>query len=216
MTCCRQTVTRKYAVIILLGLLSPALVLAQGIWSASGIVPSVAIAAKQTVMAPDGKQFVRATTHGLLLGNRHNATQQPLPIPALPPLWEVVWAPDSRWVAVNFSDGGAVGTWDTEIFATNPTGLLRPLAVSTLIRHAAHALPICKPAEEINVALLGWSKQGDSALLVAEVPPHSSCDNMGALQGLELSLTTGKIVAQLSETELRQQWQRQLGTRLGP
>lgn len=211
---CRQAAARKNAACILLGLLSPALVLAQGIWSSSGIVPSVEIAAKQTVMALDGQQFVQATSHGLQLGNRQNAIQQPFPIAAMPPLWEVMWAPDSRWVAINFSDGGAVGTWDTEIFATDQPTLLRPLGVSALIRHAAHALPICKPAEEVNVALLGWSQRHDSAFLVAEVPPHSSCYNMGTLQGFELSLTTGKIVAQLSENELRQQWQKRLGERL--
>jgi hypothetical protein len=81
----------------------------QGIWSYSGAVPSVESEVTRDVFASNAKRFVHATRDGLRLGNSTGNSTQPLPVLALPPLWEVVWAPDSKKVAVNFSDGGAVG-----------------------------------------------------------------------------------------------------------
>jgi hypothetical protein len=204
----------RHVVLTAITLLCVQITNAQGIWSRTGGIPSVEAEARQNILAPDAKHFIRATRDGLRLGNSTGETLQSLPTAAFPPLWEVVWAPDSRKVAVNFSDGGAGGTWDADIFEMDSAGHLVVFRVSDLIRNAAKSFPICESPEDVNVALVGWSARGDAALLVAEVPPHSSCKNMGAVRGFMVSLVSKKIVQVMPESLLRRKWAKVIGERL--
>ena len=204
----------RHTIVIASCLFCSALANAEGIWSKAGIVPSFDVDANKNTFSPDKKHYVRATIDGLFLGEINNKSLQPLSVAAMPPLWEVLWAPDSNVVAVNFSDGGAVGTWDVDIFEVDSSNHLAAFQVSALIRNAARSLPRCEPIEDVNVALIGWSNRGDIAFLVAEVPPHSSCKNMGELQGFEVSMSSKKILKTIPESVLRNKWLSLLGDRI--
>jgi len=210
----RHMLAGRHVILTASALLCVQIANAQGIWSKTGGIPSVEAAAGQNVFSPNAKRFVRATREGLRLGNSTDGSLQPLPTAAFPPLWEVVWAPDSKRVAVNFSDGGAVGTWDADIFEIDSAGHLMVFRLSERVRNAAKSFPICESPEDVNVALVGWSARGDAALLVAEVPPHSSCKNMGALRGFMVSLTSKKILEVMPESLLRRKWAKVIGERL--
>jgi len=136
-----------------------------------------------------------------------------LPVVATPPLWEVVWAPNSKFVAINASDGGVVGTWDATIYELNDEGHPTDFALSDLVRKAAGTLPNCASPEDVNVAVAGWTDPGTNALVIVEVPPHSSCKNGGALMGFRVAIESHQIVERLSEMQLRQRWATLLGPR---
>jgi len=192
-------------------LLTAASVRADGIWSNDGRIPSVAAGA---LAAPDATRSIVATSEGLRLANHAGATSERLPVLAMSPLWEVMWAPDSRYVAINASDGGAVGTWDTTIFHIAQSGKANRIEVFAIIRRASTSLPECHSTEAVNVGVVGWEHNGAIALVVAEVPPHSSCENMGQLRGFRIALASQKIVETLSESSLRKRWSTKLGPRL--
>jgi hypothetical protein len=192
-------------------LLMAAHVRADGIWSNEGRVPSVASGA---LAAPDATRSIVATGEGLRLADSAGGTSYLLPVLALPPLWEVLWTPNSRYVAINWSDGGAVGTWDSTIFRIARSGKAEPLAVSAIIRRASASLANCYAQEAANVGVVGWEHNGAIALVAAEVPPHSSCKNMGRSRGFRIALASQKIVETLSESALRKRWSTKLGPRL--
>ncbi len=184
---------------------------ADGIWSNNGSVPSLAADANGQLAAPDAARKIVATREGLRLVDIAAGTSAILPVLAMPPLWEVTWTPDSRYVAINASDGGAVGTWDATIFHIERSGKANRLGVAAIIRQASATLPKCYSQEAVNVGVVGWEHNGAIALVVAEVPPHSSCRNMGQLRGFRIALASQKIVETLSETALKKRWSTQLG-----
>ncbi len=198
---------------VLLGLFGARLSAAEGVWAKSGRVPSVEIEGEQTVLSPNGRRSVVGTRDGLRLDERAGAASVALPVVALPPLWEVNWAPDSLFLAVNASDGGVVGTWDTTIFTLRTDGLVTAFPMSSLIRRAAHTFAKCDSPEEVNVALVAWEKTGVIAHIVAEVPPHSSCRNMGSLRGYRVEVKSERILEVLSEPNLKKRWAEELGLR---
>lgn len=187
---------------------------ANGIWSAKGIVPSLTESGRDDIAAPDGRHNISATAQGLRLVDASSGVSFALPSRALPPLWEVSWSEDSRHVAINASDGGAVGTWDATIYTLQRSGMPRRLAVSDIIRRAASSFAKCYEHEDVNVAFVGWDKDPEVAMLVAEVPPHSSCKNMGQLRGYRLSLASEKIVGIVTESVLMKS--NKLGAKFAP
>jgi hypothetical protein len=171
-----------------------------GTWAASGQIPEVD---GSGAISPDGTYRVVASDEGLSLID-HDGRAASLAIVATPPLWEVVWSPDSRWFAVNFSDGGVVGTWDVAIYAAGAAGKQSSLVTSASIRKSAQGVAHCESPEELNIGLVSWAAGGKAALLVAEVPSHSSCKNMGAIFGFDVSVDSGKILGRRPERTLRQ------------
>jgi len=183
-----------------------------GIWSEKGRIPQVVDGATADVVAPDGGYAVRGTANGLQLVDV-NGKVDALPILATAPLWEVIWAPNSKSFAINASDGGTVGTWDSVVYRLDHAPPFASLDVSSLARAASADLPQCREREDLNVAVVGWAADGAEVLVVAEVPPHSSCMNMGDVVGFRISVRLGKILEQLPEQALRQQWGPVLGCR---
>jgi len=180
------------ALFIALSLLMPPAQACSGTWSAKGVAPT-------GMNGPAGHDALRA------LGV--DAT-----------LAEIVHSPAGAQWAVNASDGGAVGTWDVRVFS-GTKGKPVELTLHPEVQKAAASFPRCEQKEDPNFALAAWLKGGTEMLIVAEVPPHSSCTNMGALRalrGLRVSTQTGRLLAQLPEAALRRKWERALGCRLVP
>lgn len=128
-------------------------------------------------------------------------------------LTEMLWSPTGRFVSVTASDGGIVGTWSVNVFALDRDGGLHKHDNLRDAFKSADAFPDCDEKETPNIGAIAWLNNGRDILLVAEVPPHSSCRNMSALSGYLVQVESGKIIEQLSESQLREKWGPKLGCR---
>jgi hypothetical protein len=66
----------------------------------------------------------------------------------------------------------------------------------------------------LNVGVVGFSGDSKEVLVIAEVPPHSSCQNMGEVLGFCIALQAKEVVARLPEKAARRAWTGLLGPRL--
>ncbi|MHB8859984.1 MAG: hypothetical protein ACYC6Z_10980 [Thermoleophilia bacterium] len=161
------------------------------------------------IPAPNGKFSIKATSGGLSLVGKNSSTH----IEAYPPLMEVLWAPDSRNFVINVSNGGLVGHWDINFYSIDSDE--RPVYrdIQKKVRPIADKLLQCEPKQEANIGVVSWIKGGKDILIIAEVPPHSSCRNMGAIFGFRVSVKSGEIIERISENALRKKWTKALGCR---
>lgn len=162
------------------------------------------------VSAPDKAAYVKTIDDVVVITGK-NIPESRLNIPTNPSLMEVIWSPDSRSFAINTSDGGAVGSWIVNVYTLSASGKPEALIIDSEIGRIVETLPKCDEKEDANVGIAAWLSGGNEFLLVVEVPPHSSCRNMGALRGFRVSTVSGKIKERLSEEALRQS----LGSTLG-
>jgi hypothetical protein len=131
-------------------------------------------------------------------------------------LAEVLWAPDSTAFALTESDGGSVGNWSVSIYNVATPSIARLAVADTAVRadYRQHVMKRACPGEEPNVAAVSWMHGSEQLALVAEVPPHSSCREMGGVYGYVVGLPGGKIVRRLNDAEVRRAWSTDLGLRL--
>lgn len=184
-----------------------------GIWAASGETPFIAPnAALRDIFAPNGMVSIKATGEGLTVVGRKQSTHLENVI-GNPPVTEVLWSPDSRHFVVNESDGGVVGTWTTHFYTLDKSEHLISRDIASFIKPLANKMSKCESAEEANIGTVAWLNGGKELLLVAEVPPHSSCRNMGEVAGFRVSIESWKVIERLSENKLRKKWVSVLGCR---
>jgi len=184
-----------------------------GIWAAAAKSPYPAPDFIPTkIPAPNGRVSINATREGLSLVGKKNRTTH-LEVLVNPPLMEVLWAPDSQNFVINVSDGGLVGTWEAKYYSIDADG--RPVSrdIQKLVKSNANRLLRCEPKEEANIGVASWLNDGKEVLIIAEVPPHSSCRNMGTIFGFRVSVKSGKIIERISEDGLRKKWAHILGCR---
>jgi len=184
-----------------------------GIWAANGKPPYVGPDfAPSEIPAPNGRVSLKAYSGSLsLVGRKHSINLRKILVN--PPLMEVLWSPDSRNFVVNVSDGGLVGSWDTYFYSVDQDEYPAFRDIESLIRPIANKLPQCDMAEQANIGTVAWLNEGKELLLVAEVPPHSSCRNMGDLLGFRISVESWRITERISEDRLRKKWGKVLGCR---
>jgi hypothetical protein len=125
---------------------------------------------------------------------------------------ELIWSPDSTVFAVTQTDGGAVGTWFVTLFLVEK-GRVRHMIVAKEVVTHAHKRFTCVEPQPPNVAAVTWVNGSRHLLLVAEVPPHSNCHEMGRTFGYLVSVPTGRIVREISARELEERWGKSLGER---
>jgi hypothetical protein len=92
------------------------------------------------------------------------------------PLAELLWSPNSNAFFLTESDGGEVGTWNVTIYEIKGTQV-RKLFVSKHVLDSFRKRYTCTESEEPNITAVKWINGGSKVLLVAQVPPHSSCRN---------------------------------------
>jgi hypothetical protein len=196
--------------------LSSAAALAGAYWSAESTrvlresaATHEAVILGMAVSSPDRRYVLRIEGNELVVetsGQKLLATRVPVGATA-----EVQWAPDSSAFAVTDSDGGAVGTWSAVLYLLTDKGLRRR-DFSPAVRASFRRRP--KGCDETpNVALVGWTGAA-TVLFVAQAPNHSSCSDMGALRGYEVTLADGGIKRELSATQLRSEFPKLLGSSL--
>jgi hypothetical protein len=130
-------------------------------------------------------------------------------------LTEVSWAPNSGYVAVSASDGGSVGNWGITVFAVRE-GQAHRLPPYRAVHRAANRLLRCDGPESSNLGLARWLKGGAEMLVVAQVPPHSVCRNMGSLHGFRVATASGRILESLPYASMRKRWPDSLGCAAQP
>ena len=126
---------------------------------------------------------------------------------------EMAWAPDSTAFYITATDGGDVGTWLTTVYLIEK-GRVRRIDVRDEIMKRSMKQYSCIEPEKPNIAAIKWLEGSAKLLFVAEVPPHSSCPDMGKLFGYIVSIPSGNIVEELDEKKLGAQWARYLGLRI--
>ena len=191
---------------------SPSFADATGIWAAIGQTPFVSSSVLHAeLLAPDRLLKLVETANGLAIVGKHTILLSEILSP--PSLTEVVWSPDSKAFVVNASDGGVVGTWDAYYYSLDRTGRWTSRNLANLLAPMIDNLPHCDEVEKANVGVIRWLDEGRELLVVAEAPPHSSCRNMGAIRGFRVSVSSWRVVGEISEVKLRRNWGRSLGPR---
>ena len=186
-----------------------------GLWSSEAMPLWCIDPAKGTeILAPNksGKVIVRDS------GLRVEVAGHTLPgaeDAGVPTLAELGWSPDSAGFFVTGSDGGEVGNWQVDVYLIAGSQVRRYDIMKEVEKDFAPHLQ-CQPPEKLNIGAVGWVAGSRRLVLVAEVPPHSSCLNMGEIRGYLVSVPSGKILRVYSARALRVRWGNMLGTRLMP
>jgi len=128
-------------------------------------------------------------------------------------LAELAWAPDSIAFFVTESYGGWVGDWHVRVFVIED-GKAHRMAITNEVVKSFKKHYRCKEPQDPNIGAVKWLNGSTKLLIVAEVPPHSNCPEMGKLRGYIVEIPTGKIVEQFDEKKLRADWGQYLGKRL--
>jgi hypothetical protein len=161
--------------------------------------------------APDGRATLRDDEVDGLIVEGSNGRSRLVESPLTRALIEGQWSPDSSFLATTDSDGGEVGTWITRFYAVGRDGRAVPIDVLRDVTQEANRLPRCFEWEPANLALVGWLRGGREALVLAQVPPHSNCRNMGDLTGYRVSVPGGKILERVRDPQSRAEWRRHMG-----
>jgi hypothetical protein len=168
---------------------------------------------KMSVLSPDHRKIVNVsdTSIGVSENGGELTGIENLGIDALA---ELLWAPNSGAFVVTSSDGGIVGTWDVRLFLLSGN-VVQAAAIASQVRADFKTRFKCQDNEDPNLAALKWVDASASQLIiVAEVPPHSSCTGMGRIAGYGVSVPSGRILRRYSGSELRERWGQALGQRL--
>lgn len=222
----------RVAISLLLGLYLSASAIAQdvispepGAWSAKSIrlwPQNATIDQKPNgivVKSPSGQYAIAVTVKDVSEVKLTDLTNQKIvgafPLMSLS-LSELLWSPNERTFALTQSDGGWVGTWILSIGQISDKGtlsFLNKIDKVALTDFKKTIMPKDCADEYPNFAAVAWIDP-DKLLIVGEVPPHSSCKNMGVFFGYVIEIPSGKILNRIDENKLNNEWNVQLGTRL--
>jgi|GEM_PF-1445094 len=167
---------------------------------------------KVDVLAPDHRKianvndfYLQVVVNGRPLSGTENE--------GLETLAELAWAPDSTAFFITASNGGIVGTWYVSVYLIEKTRVRRV----NVTQRAAKRFKMqysCHDPEEPNMAGVKWLEGSKTLLVVAEVPPHSSCPEMEKVRGYIVSVPNGEIEHELTREELKANWSQYLGPRI--
>jgi hypothetical protein len=185
----------------------------QGIW-ARDAVSLVADPEKRHILvrAPDKKKSVAISGLGINVRSDERSLEG-VEEAGVDTLAELAWAPDSLAFFITESDGGDVGTWGVRVFLISKNKV-KQVDVTRRVVSSFRRTYKCASPEEPNVGAVGWLKGSKELLLVAEVPPHSTCPEMGKVRGYVVKVPGGTIQRELSSAKLKKDWGSYLGSRL--
>lgn len=124
---------------------------------------------------------------------------------------EVAWSPDSRDFFVTYSDGGAVGTFHVLVYRVDDTGVHRSEPVPNGRRLFQ---PDCMSKEFPNVGAIQWGENPGTLVIAVEVPPHSSCVDMGTFRAFEISVADGRKLREYGQLKAKRLFAKTLGVEL--
>lgn len=127
---------------------------------------------------------------------------------------EIAWSPNDSLFFINYSDGGEVGTWSVVAYRIGENKIIEMHLASEPLKKFQKKMKVWCPGETPNIAACGWIDGGEKILIVGEVPPHSSCKEMGKLAAYLIDVRSGKIIHSMDENELKGKWLQILGDRI--
>jgi len=125
------------------------------------------------------------------------------------PYDSVLISPDNKSFAITWSDAGGAGNWDVRVFRlTNDGRLVDDRSAIKNVEQAFSSRNRCDPWNQPigpanNFNAIGWL-DNDLLWMTGSIYPDSRCHNMGYSEGYVVRVSSGKIVAHLSEAELLQ------------
>lgn len=195
--------------ILAAGVSVPSLGAELGMWAASGTL--LGSQQEASVPAPNGLLSIGQVQDEVPVFVSGGTSTRLKEILSPPFLTEVLWSPKSDAFVLNSSDGGLVGTWDGYVYFVGKGSRLSRRTLRSLIRPLLRGWPQCP--EVPNVGASGWLSEAHKLLVVAEVPPHSSCRNMGAILGFKVDVVSWKVEQRIPENDLRSSFRAILGPR---
>jgi len=128
------------------------------------------------------------------------------------PKAELLWAPDSRALAVTADDGGAAGGFDLSILVRRKKGRhWRQIDLTKRVARLFAPKMRCDDPETPDVGAVGWTS-GQRLIVAAQVPPHASCTIMGHVAAYVVDVKSGDVLMEIDPHRLRQRYRRMLGT----
>jgi hypothetical protein len=124
---------------------------------------------------------------------------------------EVAWAPDSRAFFATYSDGGNVGTYHVKVFHVTAAGVQ---VTEPIPDGRALLAPSCGDPELPNVAAIRWGRRSRTLLVGVQVPPHSSCVDMGTFRVFEVERPGARVVKEWNQLDARKLLAKDLGDEL--
>lgn len=168
------------------------------------------------VPSPDLKKVILIADEKLQVNDVSGKPLSGSQVDFVPTLSEVLWSDDSSAFAITSSFGGFVGDWHVRVYMIQGNRLTK-LNVTSLAEKDAVRRYRCDPSEPNEppeIGAVAWQEGVNRLLVVAQVPPHSSCPDMGTLFGYVVSVPNGNILRRLSEIQLRTEFGSLLGERL--
>lgn len=168
------------------------------------------------VPSHDGSATLVISEGKLLVTDRFGKTLEGARGDEVSTLSEVLWSDDSTSIAITSSFGGFVGDWHVRVYRIKGNKVTQSNVTRQAERDAMRRYR-CNPSEPNQTPELGavaWQDGARRLLIVAQVPPHSSCPEMGKLFGYVVSVPNGNILRRLSEMQLRTEYSSSLGERL--
>lgn len=124
-------------------------------------------------------------------------------------LVEVSWSPDARVVAVNQSDGGAVGHFEPVFYEMRRGAAPRRVDIARAVKARSRGFARCAAGPCVpNWAFAAWLRGGREALVLAQVPPSSSYENLGQLELFRVSVPSGRILERADSAAIAGRWAR--------
>jgi len=137
-----------------------------------------------------------------------------LPVPYSSwPCPEALWSPGSSVFFLNYSSGGALGSFEVRAFYPSKEGV-RVVDPTGAVRQdfLAH-YPKCFSPETPNVAGVAWLSES-RLLVAAQVLPHSNCDAMGTFATYEVEVPSGRVLSKHGQLDSKRLFGRLLGPEL--
>lgn len=172
------------------------------------------------ILSPDHRIAVRVVKDAwwVEVGNRKlslKGTESKVGYPA-----ELAWSPDSR--AFYITEGvGNIDGFRLRLYRVEDEGIRILPDVNRMVQqdfnrqHMCVSYPGSKTLEDNpNVAGVEWLGGSDQLLVVAEVPPHGTCTQMGYFGGYVVSVSSAAIMERFSPRELLRKWHDVVGRRL--
>src|SRR5262249_31374060 len=116
---------------------------------------------------------------------------------------EVLWSPDGRAFALNYSSGGAIGLYHVRLFlmngdkVTDVSGAIQPAVNAFKARH------YCKSRGN-NVMALKWLPDSSGLVLMTDVYATGDCGpDVGHAEGYVVTVPDGSIKRHLTLNQLK-------------
>lgn len=158
------------------------------------------LAAQKVYRRADMSYSVDGDTFELRRGNKVLLST---PLQDLSASVSVAWSPKSDWFSVTWSNGGAIGGFNTRVFHIVRDDITETSAPEKAFQEF-RSRHTCKERGE-NLQAYRWSDDGNSLVLVMSVYPTSDCGaDMGHTEAYIVRPVDGSILRHLNISQLNQ------------